>query len=121
VGERKNTYIFGVAKAMLYDQDLPIFLWEETCNTTIYIQNRSPHKVLGRNTSEEVFTGIRLEIGCFRIFICLVYFHVPSEKMKKLKATVDKGDFRWLQQEFQGIQSLHSFLEEDYGQEGCEV
>ena len=37
VAERKNRTIVGAAKAMLYDQDLPRFLWAEACNTTVYI------------------------------------------------------------------------------------
>jgi transposase InsO family protein len=47
VAERKNMAIVGATKAMLYYQDLPGFLWAEACNTTIYIQNKSPHKALG--------------------------------------------------------------------------
>ena len=43
VEERKNRTIVEAARAMLYDQDMPKFLWEEACNTTIYIQNRTPH------------------------------------------------------------------------------
>jgi transposase InsO family protein len=93
VAERKNRAIVGAAKAMLYDQDLPRFLWAEACNTAVYIQNKSPHKVLGRKTPEEVFTGRRPEVGHFRIFGCLVYCHVPSEKRTKLEATAEKGIF----------------------------
>jgi hypothetical protein len=29
VSERKNMLIVGVAKVMLHDQDLPMFLWDE--------------------------------------------------------------------------------------------
>jgi transposase InsO family protein len=65
VAERKNKAIVGVARAMLYDQDLPKFLWVEACSTAIYIHNRSPHKVLGRLTPEESFTGKKLEVGYF--------------------------------------------------------
>jgi hypothetical protein len=93
VAEKKNRAIVGVAKAMLYDRDLPSFLWAEACNTTIYIQNMSPHKALGRKTPEEVFKGRRPEIGHFRIFRCLVYCHVPLEKRRKLEATAEKGIF----------------------------
>jgi transposase InsO family protein len=57
VAENKNRAIVGAAKAMLYDQDLPSLLWAEVCNIDVYIQNRSPHRVLGRKTPEEVFTG----------------------------------------------------------------
>jgi hypothetical protein len=49
--------------------------------------------VLGRKTLEEVFTGRRPEVGHFRIFGCLVYCHVPSEKRRKLKAIVEKEIF----------------------------
>jgi hypothetical protein len=93
VAERKNRAIVGVVKEMLYEEDLPRFLWVEACNTAVYIQNKSPHKVLGRKTPEEVFIGKKLEIGHFRIFGCLVYCHVPSEKRTKLEATAEKGIF----------------------------
>jgi transposase InsO family protein len=63
VAERKNRAIIGVVKAMLHDQDLPMFMWEEACNTTIYIQNKSPHRVLWSKTPEEDFTGRKPEIG----------------------------------------------------------
>jgi IS30 family transposase len=72
VSERKNRLIVGAAKAMLHDQDLPIFLWVEACKTTVYLQNKNPHKVLGRMTPEEAFTGMRPEVGHIRIFGCLV-------------------------------------------------
>jgi hypothetical protein len=68
-------------------------LWVEARNIAIYIHNMSPHKVLGRKTLEEVFTGRKLKVGHFRIFGCLVYCHVPSEKRTKLEATTEKGIF----------------------------
>lgn len=90
VAKRKNRAIFGPTKAMLHDQVLPMFLWEEACNTYIYLQNRSPHKVLGRLILEEAFTGKKPYLGNFRIFGCFVYCHVPSEK-RMLDLTVEKG------------------------------
>jgi hypothetical protein len=91
--ERKNRAIVGVARAMLYDQDLPKFLWAEACSTAVYIQNKSPHKVLGRLTPEEAFTGKKLEVGHLRIFGCLVYCHIPLDKSLKLDSTTEKGIF----------------------------
>jgi hypothetical protein len=64
---------------MLHDQDLTMFLWDEACNIAIYLQNKSLHKVLGRMTPEEAFTGKKPKIGHIRIFGCLVYYHVPVE------------------------------------------
>jgi IS30 family transposase len=91
VAERKNKAIVGVARAMLHDQGLPLFLWDEACNTTVYLQNQSPHRVLGDKTPEEALSGKKPEVGHFRIFGCLTYSHVPSEKRTKLDPMAEKG------------------------------
>ena len=43
VAERKSRTIVEAARAMLYDKDMPKFLWAEACNTVVYIQNKTPH------------------------------------------------------------------------------
>jgi transposase InsO family protein len=50
VAERKNRTICEAAKTMMFDQDLPNFLWEEVISTTVYIQNRCPHAILKNKT-----------------------------------------------------------------------
>eukprot|EP00253_Pinus_taeda_P005674 PITA_05674 len=35
--ERKNRSIVGAARVMLHDQGLPLHLWDEACNTMIYV------------------------------------------------------------------------------------
>ena len=47
VVEWRNKMMVGVAKAMLFDQGLPLFLWAEADRTAVYNQNRCPHIVLG--------------------------------------------------------------------------
>jgi hypothetical protein len=44
----------------------------------VYVQNRSPHRILGDKTLKEAFSGVKPEIGHLRIFGCPVYIHVPS-------------------------------------------
>jgi transposase InsO family protein len=63
VVERKNMAIIGATRAMLHDQGLPLFLWVEACNTVVYLQNRSPHRVLGNKTLEEAFSGKKPDLG----------------------------------------------------------
>jgi len=41
--KRKKKTIMEPAKAMLHDQELPMFLWGEVSRTTVYVQNRCPH------------------------------------------------------------------------------
>jgi hypothetical protein len=62
VAERKNRVITGAARSMLHDQALPLYLWAEASAAAVYLQNRSPHRVLGRKTHEEAFTGRRLDV-----------------------------------------------------------
>jgi hypothetical protein len=70
-----------------------MFLWVEACNTVVFIQNKCLHKVLGRATPEEAFTGKKLDVSHFRIFGRLIYCHVPSESRKKLEPMTVKGIF----------------------------
>ncbi|MCO5608403.1 hypothetical protein L7F22_062613 [Adiantum nelumboides] len=46
VVERKNRTIIEMARAMLAHASLPRSYWAEACNTTVYIQNRSPTHAL---------------------------------------------------------------------------
>jgi hypothetical protein len=78
---------------MIHDQDLPMFLWGEASSTTVYIQNRSPHRILGDKTPEEAFTSVKPEVSHLRIFGCPVYIHVPKEKRTKLEPSGKKGTF----------------------------
>jgi hypothetical protein len=91
VVERKNKTIVGAARAMIHDQGLPLFLCIEASRTAIYIQNRSPHTVLGKFTPEEVFTGAKPDVSHLRIWGNVFYCHVPLEKRTKSDPIVDKG------------------------------
>jgi hypothetical protein len=88
VAKRKNMAITGAARSMLHDQTLTLFLWVEESVVAIYLQNRSPHRILGKKTHEEAFTSRRPDI---RIFGCLTYSHVPLEKRTKLDPTAQQG------------------------------
>jgi hypothetical protein len=70
-----------------------MMIWEEACNTTIYVQNMSPHRILEEKTLEEAFIGVKPEIGHLRIFSCPVYIHVPKEKRMKFEPFGRKGMF----------------------------
>eukprot|EP00253_Pinus_taeda_P036386 PITA_36386 len=76
---------------MLYDHNMPKFLWTEACSTAEYVQNRNPHRALGKITSESVFIGKKPKVSHFKIFGSLAYCHTPEEKRKKLDQTAEKG------------------------------
>jgi hypothetical protein len=85
--ERKNRAITDATRSMSHDQSLPLYLWAEASATAVYLQNKSPHRILGKMTLEESFTGRRPDVEHIRIFGCLTFSHVPSEKRTKLDPT----------------------------------
>ena len=71
VAERKNRTIMEVARDMLHDQDLPMHIWAKATRIVVYVQNRTPHRLLENKTPEEVFSGKKLEVSHLRIFVVL--------------------------------------------------
>ena len=80
-------------RVMLHDQDIPMHLWAEASRTTMYVQNRTPHRVFENKTPEEIFSGKKPEVSHLGTFSCLVYIHIPKEKRTKLDPSGRKGIF----------------------------
>ena len=78
VVEWKNITIMEATREMLHDQDLPMHLWAEAAQTAVYVQNRTPHRVLENKNPEEVFSSKKQEVRNFRIFGSPVYIHIPK-------------------------------------------
>ena len=76
--------IMEATRAMLHDQDFPMHLWAEAARKTMYVHNRTPHRVLKNKKPEEFFFGKKPEVNHLRIFGCLVYIHIPKEKKDSL-------------------------------------
>ena len=79
------------ARAMLDDQDLPMHLWAEATITVVYVQNRTPHRVLKNKTPEEVFSGKKPEVIHLRIFGCPVYIHRSKREENKIRSLRIEG------------------------------
>jgi hypothetical protein len=78
---------------MIHDQGLPMHLWAEASSTFVYVQNISPHKILGNKIPEEVFSEKKLEISHLRNFGCPLFIYVLKEKRKKVEPSGKKGTF----------------------------
>ena len=68
-------------------------LCAEATRTAVYVQNRTPHRVLENKNPEEFFSSKKPEVSHLRIFGCPVYIHIPKEKRKKLDPSGKKGIF----------------------------
>ena len=93
VAERNNRSIMEAMKAMIHDQDLPMYLWAEAARTAVYVQNRISHSALGNKTPKEMFSEENLEVSHLKIFGFPVYIHIPKEKRSKLDPSGKKGLF----------------------------
>ena len=74
---------------MFHDQGLPLHLWVEACNITIYFHNRIPHRILRMSTPEEAFSGKKTNVAHFKIFGSSVYCHVTKDTQKNLEPTIE--------------------------------
>ena len=73
VVERKNRMIMEAARAMLHDQDIPMHLWAEAVKTLVYVQNRTPHRVIENKAPEELFSSKKSKFKHIEIIDCPVY------------------------------------------------
>ncbi|MCO5614741.1 hypothetical protein L7F22_069025 [Adiantum nelumboides] len=84
VVERKNRTIMEMARAMLAHASLSRSYWAEACDTTVYIQNRSPTHALQDMTPFQAYYGRKPTVSHFRVFGCSAFVHIPKEKRQKL-------------------------------------
>ena len=69
---------------MLQVSKLSHRFWQEAVATLCYLQNRSPHKILGLNTPYTIWFGHKPNLSHLRVFRSIAYSHIPLEQWKKL-------------------------------------
>ena len=84
VAERKNRTLLDASRSMLQVSRLSLQFWQEAVATACYLQNRSPHKVLGLETPYSLWFKHKPHLGHLRVFGSIAYSHIPTEKRQKL-------------------------------------
>ena len=84
--------IMEAAREMLNDQDLSMHLWVEAARTAVYVQNRTPHRLLENKTLEEVFSK-------FKEFKALIENHTE----KKIKTFQSDNGREFTSNEFKEL------------------
>lgn len=84
VAERVNRTILESARSMMHFASLPLKLWVEACNTTVYLLNRVATKSVEGKTPYEIWKGMRPNLSRIRVFCSIPYVHIPKEKRGKL-------------------------------------
>ena len=66
-------------RSMLKEKKLPLDLWAEVVNTSVFVLNRSYTKILKSSTSYEKWSGRKPPVDHLRVFRLVV--HVKTTKM----------------------------------------
>ncbi|RYA47095.1 hypothetical protein DD606_23800, partial [Enterobacter cloacae complex sp. GF14B] len=86
VAERMNRTIQEKVRSMLSNAQLPNGFWAEAVSTAVHLVNRSPSKVLQKDSVPEmVWSGKMPSYKHLRVFGCEAYTHVPKEFRNKLE------------------------------------
>ena len=72
------------ARCLRLNAGLPKSFWAEEVSMACYLINISQRASLVGKVAKEVWTGNVVDFGHLRIFGCLTYVHVPSDKRSKL-------------------------------------
>ena len=81
-----NKTIMERARSMRLHARLPLHMWEEAINTTVYFIDRRPSTPLGCGIPEEAWTGKKVSYSFLKTFGCEDFSHIDSENRTKLEA-----------------------------------
>ena len=80
--DRKHYHILNIARAILFQSNLPLYFWGECVCTVVYIINRLPTPLLSNKSPFELLHNRSPTLSHLCVFGCLSYATVvhPSHK-----------------------------------------
>ncbi|XP_056860009.1 uncharacterized protein LOC130508491 [Raphanus sativus] len=81
--ERKHRHILNVARAMLFQANLPVKFWGEAISSATHVINMTPSKILQGKSPYEVLFGKKPHYSSLRVFGSLCYAHRKDRSRDK--------------------------------------
>jgi hypothetical protein len=84
VAERKNRHLLEVARSLMFQMNVPKFLWSEAVMTAAYLINRMPSRILGMKSPTDLLFGKREFVIPPKVFGCVCFVQDLRPKVGKL-------------------------------------
>ena len=83
VAERKNRHLLEVARSLMFQMNVPKYLWSEAVMTAIYLINRMPSRILGMKSPELLLGRCDFKVPP-KVFCCVCFIKEHRLVVSKL-------------------------------------
>ena len=92
VAERENRHLLEVARSLMFQMNVPKYLWSEAVMTAIYLINRMPSRILGMKSPELLLGRCDFKVPP-KVFCCVCFVKNHRPMVSKLDPQVVKCIF----------------------------
>lgn len=85
VVERKHQHILNVARALMFQSNVPKEFWGDCVLTAVFIINRLPTPFLNDRSPYELLTSKKADYNSLKVFGCLAYFSTSTKNRNKFQ------------------------------------
>jgi hypothetical protein len=89
--ERINRTIINKTRSLLYNSNLPLYMWGEAVLAATYLYNRTPHTSINYKTPFELKYNTKPDISNIRVWGSIAYYKNKGNNIKKLDPRANKG------------------------------